>query len=286
MEPIFKREPYSALVPQLDIVLGNEKKVSILDAGHRLGDALIRASDLADKAREAFEAFIERGDATLIARLAPTSLVFGAWDSRGGGAKLPRLVNSVIRAWEIDVLHRAAQYVPPVDYVLEGELVESDEKKENDARSQLGFRHAPAIWRDEERTERVLGGIVARGGIYRDVTINMIALRALDGSSSGLRRYILGLALVAANEPQDGFLRQGCLLTPDPESPAIWTSVARSGEREQIKLTLEQSLAYAKSCAADFGIKNHPPVRFDPKKARTMLDQVKKKKGKSAETAV
>ena len=31
-------------------------------------------------------------------------------------------------------------------------------------------------------------------------------------------RYILGLALVAAVEPMDGFLRPGCLLRLDPDS--------------------------------------------------------------------
>ena len=47
MEPIFKaakpgepENPLSKLVPQIDIAYGNEKTVSILEAGHRLGDAL------------------------------------------------------------------------------------------------------------------------------------------------------------------------------------------------------------------------------------------------------
>jgi hypothetical protein len=49
------------------------------------------------------------------------------------------------------------------------------------------------------------------------VTVNLVALRQLGGDDGeALRAYVLGLALVAAAEPQDGFLRQGCLLTPDP----------------------------------------------------------------------
>src|SRR5437762_10532460 len=55
MEPIFKRPPYAALVPQIDIKYGNEKVVSILEAGHRLGDALIRSTELQKPAQDAFK---------------------------------------------------------------------------------------------------------------------------------------------------------------------------------------------------------------------------------------
>ncbi len=116
MEPIFKREPYSALVPQITLQLGNEKSMSLLDAGHRLGDAIVRASDLANEATQAFLDYQNNNDPSRIARTAPTSLVFGVWDSRGRGAKLPRLVSATIRAWDVDVLHRAATYLPATDF--------------------------------------------------------------------------------------------------------------------------------------------------------------------------
>jgi CRISPR-associated protein Csb1 len=52
------------------------------------------------------------------------------------------------------------------------------------------------------------GGVVARGAIERTITVNLVALRKLHGENAqNLRRYILGLALVAATEPLDGFLR-------------------------------------------------------------------------------
>ncbi|MBR0683050.1 type I-U CRISPR-associated protein Cas7 [Roseomonas eburnea] len=99
MEPIFKREPFAALVPQIEITFGNASSVSLLDVGHRLGDASVRNSALKAEVQRAFEGFRIGGDATAIGRLAPTSLVFGAWDSRGEGAKLPRIVQSVSR-WQ------------------------------------------------------------------------------------------------------------------------------------------------------------------------------------------
>jgi len=89
MEPAFKAakpgqpgNPLSKLVPQIDITYGNEKVVSIFEAGHRLGDALVRSSELKDEAKKAFELFLDVGDASALAKLAPTSLVFGVWDSR------------------------------------------------------------------------------------------------------------------------------------------------------------------------------------------------------------
>lgn len=269
IEPIFKRPPYSQLVPQIDIAYGNDKKISILDAGHRLGDAIIRTSkgeafNLPGAAREAFEEFLH-GDATAIAKLAPTSLVFGVWDSRGTQAKLPRIIQSVIRAWDVTEVHRAAQYEPPVDYVAEGLLEKPKDKAEADKRSARGYRHAPAVWRDDGRKERVLGGVVARGSVLRDVTVNLVALRRLDGANgNALRRYILGLALVAASAPIDGFLRAGCLLTPDPDALSEWNLVHRDGRREPVTLDVAAVKDYARSSVDAFGKGPDREVRSDP----------------------
>jgi CRISPR-associated protein Csb1 len=77
IEPIFKCEPYSKLVPQIDIRYGNDKSISILEAGHRLGDALIRSTELKQQAQDAFKLLLDNNDASAIAKFAPTSLVFG-----------------------------------------------------------------------------------------------------------------------------------------------------------------------------------------------------------------
>lgn len=259
MEPLFKaakaglpKNPLAALVPQVDIDLGNGKAVSILHAGHRLGDAIVRASALQDQARMAFADWRERGDATGIAKLAPTSLTFGAWNSRGDQAKAPRIVQSVVRAWDVEPLKRSAQYNPPVDYSSLDIFTDAEkEKAEGDSKSPLakrGFVHVPSVATD--------GGVVVRGGIYRDVTINLIALRQLDGQNGvALRRYILGLALVVAAEPLDGFLRQGCLLTLDPDDPGSgWTEVQRTGQRMAVDLTPATALAYAQRSAKAFSV--------------------------------
>ena len=92
IEPKFAERRYAKLVPQI-VVRAGEKEVNILEAGHRAGDALLRCSDLQEELREAFEAVL-MGNAEPLAKIAPTSLVFGVWDSRDTQAKLPRLVSS------------------------------------------------------------------------------------------------------------------------------------------------------------------------------------------------
>jgi len=282
MEPIFKAakpgqpdNPLAGLVPQVEIVYGNEKTVSVLEAGHRLGDALIRSSELKDEAKRAFELFLDVGDAYALAKLAPTSLVFGVWDSRDTHAKLPRIVQSVIRAWDIDSLTRSAQYNPPIDYSALAVFSEEEKaKQEGDPKSPLakrGFVHVPA--------GAALGGIVARGPIERHVTVNLIALRKLGGENvTALRRYILGLALVAATDPLDGFLRQGCLLTPDPASPGEWVTVARDGTRTSIPLTADIARDFASKAKQAFGVGPDRRAAFKKELAQADLKENDKKK--------
>lgn len=289
MEPIFKaarpNDPenlLAKLVPQIDILYGNEKTVSILEAGHRLGDAVIRSSDLKDDAQKAFKLFLDANDACALAKLAPTSLVFGVWDSRDTQAKLPRLVQSVIRAWDVDKLTRSAVYTASLDYADLG-VFDSDvkEKAETDAKrpeSQRGFVNALA--------NATHGGIIARGRIERTVTVNLVALRKLTGENAqNLRRYILGLALVAATEPLDGFLRQGCLLVSDEKAPAEWVSVTRDGVRTSVGLSTAAALEYARTAAAKFGVGPDRQVAFKKERAQADLKELEKKKEKKPKSA-
>lgn len=274
IEPIFEKSEdgdngLAKLVPQIEIEIAEGRRVSILRAGHRLGDAVIRSSALKDEARAAFAAFLDTGDASAIAKLAPTSLVFGVWDSRDTQAKLPRLVQSVIRAWDVDRLTRSAQYVPTIDYAALDVFSEEEKaKQEGDPKSPLakrGFVAVPATGAH--------GGIIARGPIARDVTINLVAVRRLRGgeATAALRRYILGLSLVAATEPIDGFLRAGCLLAPKASAQASWVAVARTGERSDVALEEPAVRAFAAEAAAEFGVGADRVVKFDPKLAKDDL---------------
>lgn len=140
MEPIFKTEPYKGLVPQVTVEVAENKTINLLDAGHRAADAIVRFSNLNVKLSAAFGAWLQ-GDASKLAEIAPTSLVFGVWDSRDSQAKAPRIVSSIIRAYDVELVTRSAQYVPAVDYteILGEEASLSDKQK-----SEHGLAHAPA----------------------------------------------------------------------------------------------------------------------------------------------
>lgn len=280
IEPLFEREPFRSLVPQITIRYGDAKagtdgSVSLLRVGHRLGDAVVRCTELQGEVDAAFRALLRDADASGLARLAPTSLVFGAWDSRATMAKVPRLLQSTVRAWEVSPVTRSAQYAPPLDYAALDVFSEEEKAKaEGNSKSPLaqsGFAAVPA--------PASHGGVVAHGPIRRDVTVNLVALRRLQGTDApALRRYVLGLCLVAAAEPVDAFYRQGCLLVPDPAHPAAWTRVARIGERTPVVTDRAALLGYARTAAAAFGVGPDRDVAFDKARAKAEVARAAGKK--------
>jgi len=279
MEPLFKKvngvdTPYSRLVPQIEIKAGN-KIVNLLDAGHRAADAIVRYSALGPTLREAFDTYQQSGDATQLAKLAPTSLVFGAWDSRDTQVKLPRLVASTIRAYDVAELKRSAQYNPPIDYIGLGLIEGAEDKKVLDAASELGFRHAPA--------GGTHGGVIVRGEIRREAILSLVGLRAVGPkgpSGDALRRYILGLALVAMIHDREHNLRQGCLLVQDPEKKPLWELVAHDGARTSYSPDGATALAFAEQAARAFGVGQSGTMDFDVKAANEALKQQVGGKGK------
>jgi len=276
IEPIFKDPPYSSLVPQI-VVEAGEYKINLLDAGHRAGDALVRCSQLADQVNEAFRA-VERDDYSQLAAFAPTSLVFGAWNSRGekgAQSKVPRLVSSTIRAFGVRPLTRGAVYIPPMDYSMAEVFSKEDtEKAEGDKKNPLakrGFVHNPA--------SASHGGVIAKGGVRREATLSLAALQRIKAGDDTeqtlkLRRYILGLSLVALTAEPDPYLRQGCNLVLDPNQPAEFCEVYRNGNRKPFKLTHDDAIAFANLAAKEFGVGAGQTVAFDKKKAK---EDVKKK---------
>lgn len=148
-------------------------------------------------------------------------------------AKLPRLIASTIRAFDVQRLTRSAQYVPAAEYVVDGLLEESDDKKVTDAYAAKGFIHVPA--------SGTPGGVIAET-IRRDATLHLAALRMLGAGSDSertlaLRRYVLGLALTAFTHSPSGYLRQGCNLVPDPDQKREFKLVANDGTRRDAGVT-------------------------------------------------
>lgn len=286
IEPLFAKPEYADLVPQIVINAG-EKSVNLLEAGHRAGDAIVRCTPLQKKLQDAFKSVL-KGNALDMAKIAPTSLVFGVWDSRDTQAKLPRLIASTIRAFDVQKLTRSAQFNPSADYIGLGLLEDTTDKKLKEEYSARGFVHVPATGSH--------GGVIARGGIRRDVTFSVAALRLLSAGDDAaqtlsLRRYILGLSLVVLTAPAQTYLRQGCNLVPDIDHPRTVTLVNADGKREELKITHDQALAFAKVVAESFGIGISESVQFDPDRAKKDIagdgdvKLTRKKSAKAAATA-
>jgi CRISPR-associated protein Csb1 len=283
IEPIFARQEYTGTVPQIVIKAGT-KSVNVLNAGHRAGDAIVRCSELQQGLHDAFSELL-KGNAEPLAKIAPTSIVFGAWDSRDTQAKLPRLIASTIRAFDVRELTRSAQFVPATKYVAEGLLDDAaDNKTMQDAYSERGFIDVPASGSH--------GGVIATGGIRRDASLHLAALRLLTASngqqkSRDLRRYILGLALTAFTYSPSGYLRQGCNLVLDPDRPREFSEVYGDGRRIPAAVTQGEAIDYTKAAASEFGIGSDREVQFDKEKARSDIKTAKaySKSGKKSAQA-
>ena len=288
MEPLFKTPPYDDLVPHIKVTVrkqplkGQEKgdlieEIDLLDVGHRIADAVVRFSDKADVISQAFRSV--QKDAAKMAKLAPTSLLFGCWDSRESQVKLPRIIRSTIRAYNVYPLTRAAQYFAPVKHYEEAgvEKVQMDQKVGNTKKgSTIGFYDNPS-------SKKGIGGVLldSSSQIIRDTILSLSALRALrsesEESTAKLRRYLFGLSLVAVTAPQNPLLRMGCELTLDSQNPAKWEIVGCDGKRQTFDLSFERALTYAKTAAKEFGVEKVPQVfTFDPKKANEKLKELTK----------
>jgi CRISPR-associated protein Csb1 len=206
---------------------------------------LVRFSTQREQIGDAFKALYDTGNATKLAKLAPTSLVFGVWDSRGSGVKLPRLIGSTVRAFGVEELRRNAQFFSAFEKEETNLLSQSQ-----DFLSEQGLSDAP--------TGLARGGVIARKGIVRQSVLNLVALRAISAASPEetrkLQRYVLGLSLVALTAPWKSFLREGCLLVAAKGGKLKQEIVSRDGSREALDLQMSDVFPFAKSAANEFGV--------------------------------
>lgn len=279
-----------------------QASIDLLEVGHRVGDAVVRYSKVKitnngkEEEKDGFEPFeaalqaYVKGDAAPLAKLAPTSLVFGHWDSRDSASKKStkskarRLIRSEIVAFNVQKITKRSQYWssidPEVNQELEQVLVEAKElaKEKPDAKnkaSQLGLLDVPA--------PESPGGVIAFGGIERTAIIALSGVRALatfkasneagvteidEAKTLALRRYLFALALASAADPGVWDLREGCILVRESKTengktvadPSAFTAVKvkHSGEEETftVPTKTEPSEFLAKAAAAFFGKKD------------------------------
>jgi CRISPR-associated protein Csb1 len=181
---------------------------------------------------------------------------------------------------------RSAQFNPATEYLNEQLLDEPLDKASKDTYSERGFIHVPATGSH--------GGVIADGGVLRTATLGLAAVRLLHAGKDPektlkLRRYILGLSLVAFTCNSSGYLRQGCILVANPEKAFEFVEVHPDGQRIPCKIDHQVAIEYATLAAKSFGIGESRTVPFDKEKAMRDVKgegdtKTKAKKGKKADS--
>lgn len=266
------------LVPSVIVKarIGDEvHEVNLLEAGHRAADAVFQLSSLRQEITDAIKAR-KAGDSTTLAKLAPTSLVFGMWDSRESGVKVPRMLNSIIRAYDVLEYRRSSQFNAALDFEAAGVVTGKGDKK----LSEVGMDGAPATFQH--------GGIEARGGVCRDASLNLCTLRDIGGTDKDttltLQRYLLGLALVALTyfDGKTLNLRQGCQLVAIPDKPMTRTLISADGTETPFEIDPYGALAYAEVAAKSFVVgDDREDAIFDPELAKATLKKARKDNGEN-----
>lgn len=286
--------------------------IDLLEVGHRVGDAVVRYSKNGDRdGFEPFEAALQayvKGDAAPLAKLAPTSLVFGHWDSRDSAtkkstkSKARRLIRSEIVAFNVQKVTKRSQYWSSIDPEVSQELEQilkeakeaaQDNPESKNPASQRGMTDVPA--------PESPGGVIAFGPIERTAIIALSGVRALatfkPGTDSGvteidaektlaLRRYLFAIALASAADPGVWDLREGCILVRESKKdgektvadPTAFTvvTVKHSGAEDTFAAPANGAAkSYLEAAAkAFFGEAAFPgPVTlaFDPKGAKAAV---------------
>jgi CRISPR-associated protein Csb1 len=188
------------------------------------------------------------------------------------------LISSTIRAFNIKCHTRSANFLTQmtIDLAKLGIMPGAESKD--------GFANALA--------SKAPGGVqlMPSGAIRRDATLSLAALRRLavlgaDGSQSAdrtmaLRRYILGLSLVALTAPQESYLRQGCNLVPDIDKPRQFNVVNADGTRPEASVTHDEAKLYAEAALKAFGVDTGKEAPFDVSLAeKAAEDKPEKLKG-------
>jgi CRISPR-associated protein Csb1 len=256
IEPIFDQV---ALIPDSTVKVGGED-VRLTALGHRVADAALRFSDGAEEITNALAAYFA-GDAVPLAKIAPTSLLFGAWDSRGNPKiKITRIIRAEIRATDvsepISVLGQYRTVLPRPEGVNNNEVLSAE-----------GLLDCP--------TEG-LGGVIVNGEIVRTVQLNLRGVRKLNGEA--LQKYVLGLGLIALLAPPNLDLREGCNLVVESTTAE---AINEDGSRTPFGMTYEEALAFARQAAEKFGIGTVRHFTHDEVKVKAKLDAGSSKKAKA-----
>lgn len=279
--------------------------ISSLDAPHRLADAILRDSSKDGvRFRKTPEGELLNSaslkNASGLFGIAPTSLLFGLWDStgpRGGlGVKFQRAIVSELVAVGVEKGVKSASRLDPlgiekaagIAYLANAETGEwiLDEK--------LDGKKLPKVGKEGKPSELNHGNIppsvsAQNGGVTFDyalqtTVISLPALRRLQFPVGGIRNpkmdlaaqtvlAALGLAAAVLSNHKGLDLRSRCLLVP--ESEGVWEIVGANGSVTTFSVTVEdvcklvsESVAAAKSAGLAW---RGEPIILEPSAGLTQL---------------
>lgn len=252
--------------------------ISSLDAPHRLADAILR--DSRDEKNKQFRDTVE-GDLLNTASLknasglfgiAPTSLLFGIWDSagpRGGlGVKFQRAIVSELVAVGATVGEKSSSRIDPLGIVLNAGPLFSDGKTGGWT---LDAKAGKKIGKEGKPSEANHGNVTptvteVNGGVTFDyalqtTVISLPALRRLqfpvDNKQSKDIDIIaqtvlaaLGLAAATLTISKGISLRSRCDLVPEPDG-AHWELVKADGNTEEFKINSDEACKILNDAVAE-----------------------------------
>lgn len=263
-------------VPYVDFSVNEDLKdldrITVLEAPHRLADAIFRDSLLDDTLFRLSDIGIgithaEPRNATELFRYSPTALLFGMWDStgpKGGlGSKFQRAYVSEIVGLDAEVGKKVGSRIDPLQIERDSAVAYEHEDPEQvwtlDASESKLEKGKPKRAGSDGRPSEINHGNIApsidakAGGVTisearQTTVISLAALRRLRfvgydrATETAARTAVaaLGVAAIAYQYEMDYDLRSRCLLIPD--HPPRVELVGRDGSPAEV-VDLDRSVA-------------------------------------------
>ncbi len=297
-----------AKVGEREYDLSDIGQVTVLDAPHRVFDAIIRDSELDGTPFPASDAgerlrWAKPHDARALFELSPTALLFGAWNSHGEGgglgAKFTRcLVSDIIGVGAQDGMRGAIRIDPlgirkDVEVIggrMDWRLAEAGEKGRVRP-SEIGHSNVPASRSREDRRNVWEGGVTIDYALHTAV-ITCAGLRRLrfpgttDENAGRTVLAALGLVALTLQDEAGYALRSRCDLVCDGTAP--FQVVHPNGATDEFEIDAKGAVAIfseAVETARKAGFQwGKQPIRLVPQKRLVELVALSRAKGLAGET--
>lgn len=278
IEPLFGNPPFDDLIPQI-VITNGEERFNALTFAHRIAEGALYFSGAIGVINAALQS-AKRGDCVPLAKLSPTSILFGFWNSQfkkreGVNLKVARAFWSTITAHDVEVVNRNSVYISVVPEIVGWRRLEELGVEEGVKDSELGA--ANAIGKEKPY------GVVCHGGIFRKWYLGLPQLRSLNAATPketlALRRYVLSLGLLSFSFDQPTVLRSGCHLLPVGDASLKLRSYRSSSG---FSVCPEEALDYAKVAADAFGVGEDREFEFSEASLDAARKAAKKEKEKGA----